>query len=234
MEELSSTLKLLLVFIVAISIGLILVLILQENNPLYGYAIWRAGGIVRRGMFGILINNIVVIALTLYGGIVFALLEIKSYNTLSPGFYNFLDKLAYPLHKIFSFFDRKIIGLENPLKSCYFLTVAFPVMVVFLNAMLLSNLILYAVIIQGFSMQIAAFILKILLIGFFEFFCILASAIIAYNFTQRNYQLYRENDINAFTEKSHRYLKSRRNFYLFVTFSVILTISAILEVKIIR
>lgn len=224
-----SALKILFVFLSAILFSIIVAYLFPGSDLLYSFSKWRVSGFIEKGIFFIFLNNIMVLFLVLFGGIIASLMEIKSYENLPCRLYSFLDLLSFPLHKIFSIFDQGINSLEKPMKSCYFLSVSFPVMVLFFNVFLFFGLLFYLFSNYGINPGTQSFILDIMPIALIEFFCIFIAAFIAYDFTQRNYHLFRDNKIQEFRKISKEYISSKKNWILFITLSCILIISAFVE-----
>lgn len=220
---------LLVIFFLGIILGIFITIAFQ-SDIFYSFARWRSQGVMEKGFPFIMLNNIIVIALTLFGGVLFSLFEIKSYEKFPSKLYSFLDWLTIPLHKIFAIFDRRITSLKKPMKSCYFISRSFPLMVLFFNAFLLANLLFYVYIARGTIQNLGS----IILIAFIEFFSIVVAALLAYEFTKRNLSLYESNNIDGFKRESRRFLYSRKNWAIFVFLSIILLASAYLEYSLIK
>jgi len=219
---------LLIVFSLGIILGIFIGMAFQ-TDLFYSFARWRSKGVVERGFLFIMLNNTIVIALVLFGGILFSLFEIKSYEKFPSRLYSLLDWLTVPLHKVFAIFDGRITSMEKPMKSCYFISRSFPLMVLFFNAFLLANLLFY-VTGRGTIRNLDS----IFLIAFIEFFCIAVAALPACEFTRRNLPLYESNDIDHFRIESRRFLYSRKNWVIFAFLSLILLVSAYLEYSLIK
>lgn len=216
------------IFSVAIVLGVITALMFHDSNPLYSYALWRGEFVVGGGVFLIVLNNILVVFLTLFGGILFSLAEIKSYNMLPGKLYDLMDRLSYPLHFIFGVFDPRIKGLRNPMKSCYFLSVAFPVMIVLINALLLSNLLVFGVL--KYNLNVSD-ILRLMPLVTAEFFCVIVASSRGVSFPQRNLSLYLENDTKKFRAVARKFLREKENWLTLLILSIILLVSGFYEIK---
>ncbi len=217
------------IFFIGIVLGIFIAVVIQ-SDLFYSFASWRSQSIMERGFLFITLNNIIVIALVLFGGVIFSLLEIKSYEKFPTRVYSFLDWLTIPLHRIFAIFDKRIDSLEKPMKSCYFISRSFPLMVLFFNAFLLANLLSYLYIARGAIQNLG----PIILIAFIEFFCIAVAVLLAYEFTQGNLSMYEENDIDGFKKESQKFLYSRKNWAIFGVLSLILLVFAYLEYSLIK
>jgi len=212
--------RFLAVFLVAIAFGVITSFSARITPALQSYALWRASWVLGRGPYAIILNNIAVIFLTLYGGTLFSLAEIKSYETFPRKAYSFLDRLSYPLHKVFSFFDERILALGNPAKSCYFIEVSFPVMVFFTNVFLFFALTASATSLSSY----------VILIALIEFSCILAAAHTAYGRTQEDFRLYEEKNIGGLESRLMSYVTSPKNFGLFALLTAVLYTAGTIEI----
>jgi len=214
--------------IAGLTVGIIITTLPTEKH-IEEYARVRAPASMRANVWLIMANNVLVMLLTLYGGVLFSLLEIRSYKTFPAGLYSFLDTLSSPLHRIFSFFDNKINSMADPMKSCYFISVSFPLGILFVNVMFFSNLVAYGIILQGINQQSIVALCKILPISLMEFLSLCVTAKLAYDFTQQNISLHSSNDTAAYVDAAKKYLTSKKNLQTAVMLSALLIASGILE-----
>jgi hypothetical protein len=167
-----------------------------------------------------------VVFLTLFGGALFSIAEIKSYEILPDGVYALLDKLSRPLHRIFAFFDESILVLDNPAKSCFFIGVSLPVMIIFVNVFLFTVLVASALNAANLRIQTVA---PTLFIALVEFSCIIVAAAPAYKLVRGNFSCYLRNDTKELRTLQATHLKSKRSWLLFIILAVVLYITGVLE-----
>ncbi|HEX54972.1 MAG: hypothetical protein DRO90_00700 [Candidatus Altiarchaeales archaeon] len=226
----SSLKKFGIIFLIA-GILAIIAINLNLGGVIVGYTYLRAYPFIGNNFLLIFMNNFVVIVLTLLGGALFSIAEIKSYEKLPDRIYYILDHLAAPLHKFFSIFDKRIDHLKPPFKSCYFLLVSFPVLVLFINFFLFISLMLIAILEKNANLGV---ILRVMPIALMEFLCILIASGIALNFSQRAFLVLKKNDIDEFLRISVEFINSKRNLKIILLLSLILLLSAYIEDLIIR
>jgi len=211
----------------ALLLGVMIALWYGNSNPLYYFAWWRTGGISRWSALEIAFNNIIVIAMMLYGGVLGAMLEIKSWEKMSPKLYLALDKICYPLHFIFSIFDSKLKNLKHPFKSCYFITVSFAPAVLFINLLIFGSLITQLLYTYGINTRTVAYLShQTLPLALIEFGCMGVATIISLKFPYQNYKIFENGELQALRCELKSYLTSPRNFFLMLGISIILSISA--------
>lgn len=210
------------VFLAALAFGVATAFSAKITPAIKSYALWRASWVLGRGLPALILNNVAVVFLTLYGGVLFSLAEVKSYETFPRRAYNFLDELSSPLHWAFSLFDGRILALRNPAKSCFFIGVSFPVMVFFLNVFLFFALTASA------TEKLSSYVAYIALI---EFSCILAAAHRALSHAQENFRAYEENNIRELEGVLWPYVKSPKNLILFLTLTALLCATGAVEIR---
>jgi hypothetical protein len=220
---------LLIIFLTGIILGAFIAAAFR-SDLFYAFTVWRSRGVMERGFPFIALNNIIVIALVLFGGVLFSLFEIKSFEKIPNRVYSLLDRMTFPLHRIYAIFDKRMLCMEKPMKSCYFISNTFPLMVLFFNAFLLANLLVYLQPMIGTTQDLDF----IIAIAFTEFLCIAVAALQAYEFTRKNLILYEKNDTQEFRIEAWRFIYSRGNWIVLTILSIILTASAYLEYTLIE
>jgi hypothetical protein len=200
-----------------------------QDNVVLNFTVWRAGRFMDRGVVVLILNNVFVLSAVLYGGVFFALLELESYERFPSRVYGFLDKTVRWMHYLFSLFDNRIGGMKNPMKSCYFITVSFPIVVVFVNSMLYFNLIAYGFLVYGINAKTIGVLVETSPVAFIEFTGIIVVASAAYRFTQENLVLYERNDYAGYGRKAREYLKSWKNMCLLAAASIAIAGAGFIE-----
>jgi hypothetical protein len=225
------------VSIVAFLCGLILGLLtfVYHSSILLDYAQFRIPSTLGMNPLFIFFNNVFVLALVFFGGQFFSLVEIKSSEVYPEKVYLFLEKLSSPLDKLFSLFDRGIMGMRDPYKACYFILFVLPVMIIFLNILFFISLFLYLTLIMSisFSHAIDIFVSFLWPLGVLEFSLLFIAAYFSLSNAQSVVPLLKKKNLKAIKRELRAYLSKRTNWSLFLFFCILLLMGAFHEAALI-
>jgi hypothetical protein len=179
----------------------------------------------------IFFNNLFALFIVLFGGAIFSLAEIKSYEVYPEKLYRFLEKLSSPLDTLFAVFDRTILQMRDPYKAVYFILYALPILVLSLNIAFFVALFLNLVFFMGISAEhaLGMFVFFMFPLGILEFSVLTVACLRSLNFAGRITPQIRKKKLESMKKECRGFLKSRREWALFALLSILLLLGAFYE-----
>jgi len=188
----------------------------------YNYAYWRLEKL-KTNFWLLMVNNIAVVGFALYGGVLSSLLEIESFEHFPKPLYRVLDTIGHPFHRIFEIFMPEIGTLKEPLKSCYFLCIALPAIILSFNLFLITHLVVINYM-KDITLQKSIFPLFTV-----EFGCLGIATFRSYKFARDNLIVFREGKIGEFRKVAMAFLKEKENLSIMVGMGLVLFAGALFE-----